>query len=212
MAIPEHDHSHEGEAGHTHDHGHEHGWGPWRYAVLLLPVMLYFLGLPDNKGYGELRADTVDPSTIQLEEVAPNEDGEVREVSFQELTGLAYSPDKRKGYSGKMFRLKGQFVPSPYGDRVFSLVRMRMSCCAADAVPVEADILVDPQSKDVPNGAALHMRWVEVKGQLRFVSRQVGNREEWRTVLLVRPSEKEPLLGENGLIKEIEEQPAFISY
>jgi uncharacterized membrane protein YraQ (UPF0718 family) len=32
-------HSH----GHGHDHGHEHGWAPWRYVVLLLPVVLYFL-------------------------------------------------------------------------------------------------------------------------------------------------------------------------
>ncbi len=40
---PAHGHSH----GHSHggDDGHDHGWAPWRYVVLLLPVVLYFLVL-----------------------------------------------------------------------------------------------------------------------------------------------------------------------
>src|SRR5262249_53774918 len=40
------DHEHHHEHEHVHaaaapgdDDGHEHGWGPWRYAVLLLPVV-----------------------------------------------------------------------------------------------------------------------------------------------------------------------------
>jgi uncharacterized membrane protein YraQ (UPF0718 family) len=41
-----HSHSHSHAHGHSHSHGgHEHGWAPWRYVVLLLPVMLYFLVL-----------------------------------------------------------------------------------------------------------------------------------------------------------------------
>lgn len=32
-------HSHE----HAHDHGHEHSWSPWRYAVLVFPLMLFLL-------------------------------------------------------------------------------------------------------------------------------------------------------------------------
>ena len=32
--APAHDHSHD---------GHDHGWAPWRYAVLLLPVAIYFI-------------------------------------------------------------------------------------------------------------------------------------------------------------------------
>src|SRR5262249_6255311 len=55
-----HDHGpfgHEHDHGHVHEHvhgaaddcGHEHGWAPWRYVVLLVPIMLFLLGLP-NKG------------------------------------------------------------------------------------------------------------------------------------------------------------------
>jgi hypothetical protein len=31
---------------HNHDHDHDHAWAPWRYVVLLTPIMLYLLGLP----------------------------------------------------------------------------------------------------------------------------------------------------------------------
>lgn len=42
-------HSHDSAASHEHAHddcGHDHGWSPWRYMVLLLPVVLYFMDLP----------------------------------------------------------------------------------------------------------------------------------------------------------------------
>ena len=54
----DHHHDHDHEHHHDHDHGHDHGhshdrhdhdWAPWRYVVLLLPIMLFLLGLP-NKG------------------------------------------------------------------------------------------------------------------------------------------------------------------
>jgi uncharacterized membrane protein YraQ (UPF0718 family) len=55
-----HDHGHDHDHGHSHSHahshahshgdGHEHGWAPWRYIVLLLPVLLYFLVL-SNPGF-----------------------------------------------------------------------------------------------------------------------------------------------------------------
>jgi hypothetical protein len=191
---------------HGHDHGHEHGWGPWRYAVLLLPVMLYFLNLPGSDGFNTLHASTVDPNLIKLDTKAGGEDLD-RELSFKELEGVASTPEQRTWYSGKIVRLVGQFVPSPYGERVFSLVRMKMNCCAADAIPLQATIMVDPKSKEVPNGADLRMKWVEVKGQLSFHPLKSGNREEWKTLLLVRPTDKEPL-GE--VIKPIPPQPAFI--
>lgn len=62
----DHEHDHASCAGHEHDHAHEHGhdrahghgpgedqddghthaWAPWRYVVLLVPIMLFLLGLP----------------------------------------------------------------------------------------------------------------------------------------------------------------------
>jgi hypothetical protein len=190
-----------------HDHGHEHGWGPWRYAVLLLPVMLYFLNLPGSDGFNNLHAAAIDPQSVKFGDGQGADNGNAKEITFQELEGLASSAERRSTYQGRIVLLKGQFVPSPYGERVFSLVRMKMNCCAADAIPLQATIMVDPKSKETPNGAELRMRWVEVKGQLNFLEMQNGNRQEWRTVLLVRPTEKEPL---SELIKVIPPQPAFI--
>jgi uncharacterized membrane protein YraQ (UPF0718 family) len=40
-----HSHSHAHSHSHGGDDGHDHGWAPWRYVVLLLPVVLYFLVL-----------------------------------------------------------------------------------------------------------------------------------------------------------------------
>src|SRR5215469_13082673 len=64
----DHDHHHDHNHGHSHgsadDHGHDHGWAPWRYVVLLLPVVLYFLNLP-NQGFSAARGDRV--ADLQLD-------------------------------------------------------------------------------------------------------------------------------------------------
>ena len=44
-----HDHEHGHDHGHHHDHdhghedGHDHAWSPWRYAVLIFPLMLFMM-------------------------------------------------------------------------------------------------------------------------------------------------------------------------
>jgi hypothetical protein len=54
-----HRHDHHDHHGHTHGHSHGHGhdhdhaWAPWRYVVLLVPVMLFLLGVPrESPGVG----------------------------------------------------------------------------------------------------------------------------------------------------------------
>jgi uncharacterized membrane protein YcgQ (UPF0703/DUF1980 family) len=59
-----HTHSH----GHSHD-DHDHGWAPWRYVVLLVPIMLYLLGLP-SKGLPLTEAAPVD-QVAEAKLVAP---------------------------------------------------------------------------------------------------------------------------------------------
>ena len=57
-----HDHEHHGHSaphehtiGHAHAHhdhdeaDHDHGWAPWRYVVILVPVILFLLGLPNQR-------------------------------------------------------------------------------------------------------------------------------------------------------------------
>jgi uncharacterized membrane protein YraQ (UPF0718 family) len=60
-AASGHDHvhhePHEHHLGHAHaqhDHDHEeadhdHGWAPWRYVVILVPIILFLLGIPDRQ-------------------------------------------------------------------------------------------------------------------------------------------------------------------
>jgi hypothetical protein len=185
-------HSHEGEgagAGHDHDHGHEHGWAPWRYAVLMLPVVLFFLGLP-NEGFRSLEAADVQGLDQKADQVADK--GFDPELGFRELEGAAYSQERRDLYEGKTVRLKGQFAPSG-NDRMFSLVRFKINCCAADAIPLSAVIMIDPESKDHVNTSQYQGRWVEVTGQVQFRTRERNGREEWVTVIMVRPDKDHPL-------------------
>jgi hypothetical protein len=43
-----HDHDHAHGHDHAHDHGHDHGWSPMRYIPLVLPLVMFFLGLPNT--------------------------------------------------------------------------------------------------------------------------------------------------------------------
>src|SRR5439155_23483956 len=47
----EHSHEHGHDHGHAHDHGHDHdhGWTPARYAVRMVPIVLFFLGLRNRR-------------------------------------------------------------------------------------------------------------------------------------------------------------------
>jgi uncharacterized membrane protein YraQ (UPF0718 family) len=49
-----HAHAHSHSHAHSHANGHDHGWAPWRYVVLLLPVVLYFLVLSNANFNKEL--------------------------------------------------------------------------------------------------------------------------------------------------------------
>ncbi len=70
----DHDHGdhHHGphEHGHGHDHGHDHGWAPWQYAVMIFPLMLFFLPLDYNhlipQYLQDLTRRTVGPARVSL--------------------------------------------------------------------------------------------------------------------------------------------------
>jgi hypothetical protein len=222
----DHDHDHEhahapavaGSAGHDHgddDHGHDHGYAPWRYVLLLLPVVLFFLNLP-NQGFlnvGQASSDGLD--TGKAAAVVDNNEDE-GELNFLELEGAVYAPDRRAQYQGKTYTIKGQFRPSGK-DRVFSLVRFKKNCCAADAVPLGAFIMIDPDSPERLNQAALAGQWVAVKGQVQFRTQARNGKEEPVAVIYVRPDKEHPLLDKEdepvrvrGLVRVLapNEQPS----
>jgi hypothetical protein len=183
-ALPD-DHSGDdghGPGHHDHDHGHDHGWAPWRYVVLLLPVILFFLNQP-NQGFilGKEDVGDVKGGVGKVEDK-----GFDPELGYRELEGAAYSPERRALYEGRTVRLKGQFAGGG-SDRLFSLVRFKMNCCAADAVPLSAVIMIDPDAKEHLNTPMMQGRWVEVTGQVQFRTRERNGREEWVTVIYVKP-------------------------
>src|SRR5207249_7750262 len=58
-----HAHAHEQTPG--HDHGHDHGWAPWRYTVLMLPVVLFLLNLPNEIFSARYQAVAVQDGAVE---------------------------------------------------------------------------------------------------------------------------------------------------
>src|SRR6266404_1194424 len=72
----DHEHEHEHGLAPAHDCGHEHSWNPGRYIVLLFPIVLYFLHLP-NAGFSASR------TSINVSDLDPSSAGR-----YVENTGL----------------------------------------------------------------------------------------------------------------------------
>ncbi len=111
----EHSHSHDHDHGHSHGNneghshggdGHDHGWAPWTYAVLLLPVVLYFLGLP-TAGENLTRRDRnlvfkeLDPGARERRVAAAKAVGTVYQLSFgcdaQKIENAVMQTFKKQG-------------------------------------------------------------------------------------------------------------------
>ncbi|HEV3255937.1 MAG TPA: hypothetical protein VG013_03585 [Gemmataceae bacterium] len=199
------DHDHAGLAvphDHDHDHGHSHSWNPLRYVFLMLPVVLFFLNLPNQGllasgeqdvqglggseygkggdpnvlgasmvGLGVLPPGSSVFSTLGAWAAAQAKEGDVIHLAFKELDEAAYDTQRRAYYQGRQGSLKGQLAHTA-DDRIFSLVRYKMTCCAADAIPVRV-VIVAPQSvRDIQQN-----KWVEVTGQIQFRDRPDHNNE-----------------------------------
>jgi hypothetical protein len=214
--VCDHDHDHHhhhdehavdhdrGETDHGHDH--DHGWGPWRFAVLLLPIVLFFLNLP-NSGFSnvrelnpdniELRSNTdvlpyavgglgaispeIGPSVfgVMANIVAGSAQGDLVPLEFRELEQAAYQPFKREFLSGKRGEIRGQFAPSS-NLKMFTLVRFKITCCAPDAVPLNV-MIVSPEDVRQKRGD-----WVKVVGTISFAKRK--DRDEFVPVLQLNSS------------------------
>jgi len=269
---------HEHAVEHTHDCGHEHSWNPGRYIVLLLPIVLYFLHLPNagftatgvsinasdldqtsNGRYVEntglqitkdsardliqvvsvvkdgpadkagvksgdfltqvtqgkdaqgkklekpestplkglavedalsklkgLPGSTVKLSLERAGEAKPHDveltrAADVIPLGFNVLQGAAYTPSSRQYYQGKVAQLIGQYAPGR-NDRTFTLVRFKITCCAADARPLPVMIMLDPHSPENLSQVKA-LEWVKVTGRIEFHKRT--DRDEYVTVLVV---------------------------
>jgi hypothetical protein len=183
----DHDHSHAGD--HTHGHGdthdgHDHAWAPWRYVILLLPVVLFFLDLP-NQGFASIgqgkEVDLADGTAAAVK------DGDVI-TGFLELERASATENQRSDYAGRRAKVVGQVAPSAAKNR-FSLVRYKISCCAADAVPLNmvAEVSEATDAGKAFNSSNHREKWVEVTGVIQF--RKVRRSENYITVLEIKPEE-----------------------
>jgi hypothetical protein len=204
-----HEHGPEHHHHHAHDHDdHDHDWAPWRYVVLLIPILLFVLGLP-NKG-PQVRAATAQVDMTQegigyamliesggdplkqltiAAALTAEGSGPPTALDFKTLEKASIEEEDRKYWQGKRVGVKGQFAPSPNSDRVFSLVRFRIRCCAADAIPLNVPMIAKEPITGIKEG-----EWVEVTGRVEF---QKG-RNGYQTLLRVpnrkaiAPSDPDP--------------------
>ena len=102
--------------------------------------------------------------------------GSGRPMRFSELNDAALDEGKRKYMEGETAILEGKF--KRLADKEFSLFRMKMTCCAADTVPLKVRIIV-PQAL----GQFNDFQWVRVKGQIQFW--EVPGQNRYIPVLMV---------------------------
>jgi hypothetical protein len=153
---------------HTHgDCGHDHGWAPWRYVVLMLPLLLFLMGMPW-------------PSQAEPPDPDPWEEGEMK-VDARDLLSAPYTEQSRKSWEGKLVRARAQFMPGRTS-KEFQLIGYKMTCCAADAYPV---ILATVNARDpLPAGQYRPNQWVKVTGVMEFLP--VPGRDEYRPIIKLR--------------------------
>jgi hypothetical protein len=106
--------------------------------------------------------------------------GDGTRMGFNELNAAAYDSGKRESLEGSTVIVAGKYAR--LADKEFSLFRLKMTCCAADAVPLKVRIIVPQALTNIHDGD-----WVEVKGQLQFykVPNQGKGPQQYVPVLLV---------------------------
>ena len=119
------------------------------------------------------------PGESKLEEIELTRAADVIRLEFDTLQSAAYTPSSRHFYEGKVVQLVGQYKPS-HNDRMFTLVRFKITCCAADARDLNVLIMLGSP------GSLSHVKpleWVKVTGRITFKKRT--DRDEYATILVV---------------------------
>src|SRR5207302_8246377 len=118
---------------------HDHGWAPWRYVVILVPIILFLLGLPD-KPPSIMAREGSDIALATLPELAcfgaaydaaealKATSDKAKPVDFKLLEVMASAPDRIEYWKNKVVEVRGQFSPVRGTDRQFMLVRLKISC------------------------------------------------------------------------------------
>ena len=129
------------------------------YVIIVTPVLFFLTGLP-NSGYSSrIGADQRQVDTT-YQDAAVVGNG-VMFVDFFELSNAANNSEMRQAFEGRVVRIKGLY--QPVKDQECTLYRVRIVCCAADAVPMRVRIIC---RQVLPFLAA--QTPVEITGQVQF--------------------------------------------
>ena len=145
--------------------------------VLFFPVALFLIGVP-NSGFSQERIDRLLGKEEQLADETGHVEvsGEGTVMSFNDLNDAAYDEGKRSQLQGDVGILEGKF--KRVGEKQFTLYKMKMTCCAADIVPLKVRILTPIALSGFTDGD-----WVRVKGRVQF--RQTPNSIQFIPVIAV---------------------------
>jgi hypothetical protein len=185
-----HDHAHHHHH-HNHGHDHEHASGVVFLKVigLCVPLVLFFLGLP-NAGFSQEWIDRRLGKAVELGSVqdVQAKGGATIQLDFAEMNMAAHDESKRAFYQGQTVQVKGQL--KKVREREYRLFKLKMTCCAADMIPLEARILTDfvTQFND--------FEWVLVEGVIQFVEVKDGGRT--RHIPVIRVSKLDGLQKTKG--------------
>ena len=196
------EHKHGSDCGHDHDHQ----WLPLQVMVLSIPMVLFALNLP-NEAFGAMKALDLDAYSLSPSGAGAGSGGKADGVSFLQLERAASNPEARGLYEGKTVQLVGKFVGDH--DKRFTLIRYKMNCCAADAVPLNAAIMVDPQSPARLDFRHWSGKWVEVNGEVRFLQSRDG--KSYLAALILRAKDSEELNKSEAWIKETVPDSPFLT-
>jgi hypothetical protein len=181
-----HDHAPPGHGDHD-EADHDHGWAPWRYVVILVPIILFLLGLPD-KPPSIIASERSVLTMATLPEIACfgaaydaaealKVTGKAKRINFKDLELMAADKAQRDYWNDQVVEVVGQYSPIGNSNQLFMLVRFKISCCANDALQLNV-----PMASRQPITGISKGDWVKVTGRVEF--REDANSRQ-QTVLII---------------------------
>ena len=200
-----HDHDHH-QPHHSADHSDpdehsvdcDHGVSLWRYAVLTFPLILLLGGLTPEG----LSADVFERrmsrdqrnAIVAIDATAiPGEvggQGRIVERSVLDLEEAARNTSKRQEWQSTTdpirVRVIGQYIPDPRFKDRYRVMRIKITCCAADAVPHGVTVV------GLPGPAWEYGDWLEITGPVRFVEVTGERSSQFFPVVYAQTAQKLP--------------------
>lgn len=148
-------------------HSHDLSWTFAKLLILVFPVSLFLLGIP-NQGYSAEYLSKLLGNEKSVHELVNFDDASnagarpVTEMRFNDLNDAAYDSAKRESFEGQLVTLKGRL--DRMGDKEFRLFVEKRACCEADKILLKVRMITKQSLSGFKNG-----EWVQVKGQIQFV-------------------------------------------